>query len=99
MGREPVSKHVEEHRIDLDCGIASRRIVSWLSKELALREEDGIWTYSAGSHACSVQVAPLEDRALGAVRIERTHLVAHGEAQAVEAFEKLFTLRFISAGG
>ena len=91
--------------IDLDCGISHARIVSWLRDELALPLEGDAWLYSFDGRTCRVLVEPLEPRllassaTLGALAIERAHLVAKGDPDALARFEKLFTLRFISAGG
>lgn len=87
------------NQIDLDCGIAYARIASWLDDELALPRERECWVYALGDQACTITLEPLEDRLLGAVRLERSHLVALGNHDALASFEKLFTLRFISAGG
>ena len=86
-------------RIDLDCGIAYGRIASWLDDELALPCEGGCWLFEVAGAACSVSLEPLEPRTLGAVSLERSHLVADGAPGAVDEFERLFTLRFMSAGG
>lgn len=85
--------------IDFDCGIKLERITSWLSDELALPASDGGWVFSQGPHTCLIQASPLEARTLATVSIERTHLTAHGDPEALTVLEKLFTLRFISAGG
>ena len=89
----------DANRIDLDCGISYARIASWLDDELALPRERGCWIYTLGTKACAIALEPLEDRPLGAVRLERSYLTAHGDRDALASFEKLFTLRFISAGG
>ena len=89
----------DANRIDLDCGISYARIASWLDDELALPREQECWVYTLGGQTCTIALEPLEDRPLGAVRLERSHLTAHGERNALASFEKLFTLRFISAGG
>ena len=90
----PDGKH-----LDLDCGIAYGRIALWLDDELALPRENGHWTYSVNSRACRIELEPLESRAFGNISIERTRLTACGDAEALASFERLFTLRFISAGG
>ena len=87
------------NRLDLDCGIAYTRIASWLDGELDLTQEDGHWVFDDNGKMCLISLEPLEKRAFPHVSIERTHLVAEGDAGALAAFEKLFTLRFISAGG
>ena len=89
----------DANRIDLDCGISYARIASWLDDELALPREQECWVYTLGDQTCTIALEPLEDRPLGAVRLERSHLTTHGERNALASFEKLFTLRFISAGG
>jgi hypothetical protein len=89
----------EEASIDLDCGIASRRITAWLDDELGLPREDGAWVCFHGQASCRICVEPLDSRPLGTILLERTRLVARGDAAAVEAFRKAFTLRFMSAGG
>ena len=85
--------------IDLDCGIAFERIESWLNDELELPRSGQSRIFADQGETCSIRIEPLEQRTLGLVSIERTHLIAQGSPGAVESFEKLFTLRFISAGG
>ena len=89
----------DANRIDLDCGISYARIASWLDDELALPREQECWVYTLGDQTCTIALEPLEDRPLGAVHLERSHLTVHGGPDALASFEKLFTLRFISAGG
>lgn len=96
--RQPMH-HASCHTIDLDCGIATQRIVTWLEDELALPALDDGWEFSIGQSTCTVAAQPLEARSLGAVRLKRTRLIASGDEEALEEFSKLFTLRFISAGG
>ena len=85
--------------IDLDCGIAMNRITRWLDDELALPAVGDSWVYRENQHACTIQVRPLANRRIATLSLERTHLLAQGDATAIESFRKLFTLRFISAGG
>ena len=85
--------------IDYDCGIAMARITHWLDCELGLPREGDSWTFSSGNRACTIQVQPLQSRTLGTVTLERTHFLAQGDAEAIEALRNLFTLRFMSAGG
>lgn len=85
--------------LDLDCGISYARIASWLDGELALPRAGDGWTFSTGNDTCLVEVVPLESRAFGTIALERARLMASGDAEALAAFERLFTLRFISAGG
>lgn len=89
----------EADGIDLDCGIAYRRMAAWLNDELGLGRYGGGWLYCKGPKACRIQAEPLESRVLGAVSLERTHLMAQGDAEALESFQRAFTLRFMSAGG
>ena len=89
----------DENHLDLDCGISCARISLWLDDELALDSDRGSWTYAAHGQSCSIALEPLENRTLGHVSLERTHLTAQGGPDALAEFEKLFTLRFISAGG
>ena len=89
----------DANRIDLDCGISYARIASWLDDELVLPRERECWIYALGMQTCAIALEPLEDRPLGAVHLERSHLTVHGDPDALVSFEKLFTLRFISAGG
>ena len=89
----------DANRIDLDCGISYARIATWLDDELALPREQECWVYTLGDQTCTIALEPLEDRPLGAVHLERSHLTVHGDPDALASFEKLFTLRFISAGG
>ena len=87
--------------IDLDCGIAFSRISTWLDCELELTRGDDGWIYRIGQSTCLVRAEPLESRPLGTLRLalERTHVMATGDQEALAAFNKAFTLRFISAGG
>ena len=86
--------------MELDCGIPERRIVTWLDDELALARAAGCWTFTADSGAsCRIATQELERRPLGAVFIERTLVTITGDADAINDFYRLFTLRFISAGG
>lgn len=91
--------------IDADCGIACSRIEAWLNDELSLPFEDGAWAYSCEGGVCRVSATPLaprllsRSRAVGALALERTRLVAKGDREALVQFDRLFTLRFISAGG
>ena len=85
--------------LDLDCGIATARITQWLDDELCLPRIHGAWVFSDQGRICRIEAIPLASRMLGQVAIERTHLVAHGDSEALSSFYKLFTLRFISAGG
>ena len=89
----------DANRIDLDCGISYARIASWLDDELGLPRERECWVYTLEMQTCTISLEPLEDRPLGAVHLERSHLTAHGDPDALASFEKLFTLRFMSAGG
>ena len=90
---------MNRRRIDLDCGIAYKRIAHWLDDELALKREGGCWLFEFAGALCEVSLSPLEPRALGAVELERSHLVVEGASDAVDEFDRLFTLRFMSAGG
>ncbi len=89
----------ETNRLDLDCGIAYARIAAWLDGELALPREDGCWLFRDDLQTCRITLETLESRTFRRVSIERTRLVAEGDAGALESFDRLFTLRFISAGG
>ena len=83
----------------LDCGIAHRRIASWLEGELSLDWENGAWTYAVADAACQVTATPLPSREFGNIALERTLVTINGDSEAIEEFYRLFTLRFISAGG
>ena len=85
--------------MDLDCGIAYGRIASWLSDELSLPYEGSRWTFVHDGSLCTVMLDRLEPRSFSNLELERSHLVVKGDASAVNAFERLFTLRFMSAGG
>ena len=90
----------ETQNITLDCGIAYARLETWLVDELALASsDDGTWLFEHGDAACAVTLSHLENRTLGTFALERTKVSVGGDAAAVAAFMKLFTLRFISAGG
>ncbi len=81
--------------MELDCGIAKARIDAWLDDELCLEGR----VFNCEGKTCTVATAALESRPLGAIKLERTSLHVEGEPQAVEEFMRLFTLRFMSAGG
>lgn len=83
----------------LDCGIACRRIVSWLDDELHLACDGGIWTFAFDGGMCRITASPLPSRTLGMVSLERTLVTFEGDPPATDEFYRLFTLRFISAGG
>lgn len=85
--------------MELDCGIRRGRIVGWLRDELALACEGGAWTFVHGGSTCRVSTEELGNRELGKVSLDRTALRVEGDQQAVDEFMRLFTLRFISAGG
>lgn len=87
------------NNLDLDCGISYERIAAWLDGELSLPHEQDCWIYDVDGEACQITLEPLETRTLGIIKLERSHLVASGDSNALETFERLFTLRFISAGG
>jgi len=86
--------------MELDCGIPEKRIVAWLGEELGLpREHDG-WVFKdPEGDLCRIVTKQLDNRTLGVVSIERTLVTVSGSTSAVDAFYRLFTLRFISAGG
>lgn len=90
---------MNEKTLDFDCGIAYERLFAWLDEELALARSDGNWTFEDGGSTCTVALEPLENRSFARLELERAHLVVRGHAEAVATFEKLFTLRFMSAGG
>ena len=83
----------------LDCGIQLARIKAWLDDELVLACADDVWTFVHDDSSCRITLTPLESRELGRVSIERTELTVEGSGKAQDEFMRLFTLRFISAGG
>lgn len=85
--------------MELDCGISSARLSAWLDDELRLESVDGGWHYVFDGASCRIALSPLASRPLGKVSIERTLLSVEGNDAAVVEFERLFTLRFASAGG
>ena len=90
-----------EH-ISLDCGIAYARIESWLETELpttVATGEDGSWIFEASGETCRIRIEPLQPRTYGPIALERTLLTVDGAKPAVDEFQRLFTLRFCSAGG
>lgn len=91
---KPAHRH-----IDLDCGIAYSRIEAWLRDELALTFDGGAWVFKQAGESCFIRISPLEPRSLGSVSLERCKLTASGGATAIDVFDRLFTLRFMSAGG
>ena len=90
---------VSYRQIDLDCGIAYSRIEAWLRDELALPAACDGWTFAHEGATCCIRIEPLEPRSLGSVSLERCSLHAEGAPAAIDEFERLFTLRFMSAGG
>ena len=93
----------ERERIEVDCGIACERIRTWLDDELSLERrpagESDVWVFTAEGGRCVIEIAPLEPRTLGRVAIERTSVAITGDDSTIARFRKLFTLRFVSAGG
>lgn len=121
----------EQGVLELDCGIALRRLAGWFEDELDLPPLNGnasvkpgtsaedsasvspaarpstqanpegarSYEFPAGESCCMVTLTPLENRSVGKVTLERTHLRVEGTQEAVDSFMRLFTLRFISAGG
>lgn len=85
--------------MELDCGIRRARIVAWLDDELALARVDGRWVFEDGERTCAIALAPLENRVLGRLDLERTLVTIDGDQKAVDVFYRLFFLQFISAGG
>ncbi|MBQ9042433.1 MAG: hypothetical protein IJ111_06420 [Eggerthellaceae bacterium] len=85
--------------MELDCGIQRKRIVGWLRDELALSCEGQAWVFEADGKACHITADELESRRLGTVNLDRTLVTIEGDEAAAEAFMRLFTLRFMSAGG
>lgn len=85
--------------MELDCGIARKRIVGWLNDELSLAREGRAWVFEADGKTCRITADELENRTLGVVSLERTLVVVEGDETTIDAFMRLFTLRFLSAGG
>ncbi len=85
--------------MQLDCGIQHSRIDTWLESELALPRDGENWVFASGGASCLVSAVPLPSRAIGGIELERTLLTAQGDRAAIDAFQRLFTLRFVSAGG
>ncbi|MBR3182074.1 MAG: hypothetical protein IKF56_05485 [Eggerthellaceae bacterium] len=85
--------------MQFDCGISMSRLAAWLDEELCLDHEGEGWAFRHGDATCHVTLEPLENRLLGSYSIERTMLAAEGDDTALKEFERLFTLRFASAGG
>ena len=91
--------------LSLDCGISLTRIQQWLDNELSLPREPSsdrnaiAWRYADAKGTCRIEASPLDDGRIGPLRLERTLLVAQGEAEAIASFQHRFTLRFMSAGG
>ena len=81
--------------MELDCGIAKTRIDAWLDDELGLKGR----VFRFEGEACTIATAALESRPLGAIKLERTSLQVEGDPRAIEEFMRLFTFRFMSAGG
>ena len=99
LGADSALDACVQRTLDLDCGIALPRIAGWLADELALPRDGEAYAFHQGECTCTVTLSRLENRTIGLLDLERTRLVAQGDAPAVDAFEKLFTLRFMSAGG
>lgn len=85
--------------VELDCGIAKARIDSWLDDELELTCEGDRRVFSFRGERCVVSTRELERRLCGPIKLDRTGLAVDGQDKAVEEFMRLFTLRFMSAGG
>ena len=85
--------------VELDCGIQNARIATWLDEEIALARFDGRWVFEDGGHTCTIELSRLENRVLGKLDLERTLVKIEGNQQAIDVFYRMFTLRFISAGG
>ena len=85
--------------INLDCGIAYGRLADWLGEELGLRREADGWLLEIPGSSCTVALERLEPRRLGGLELERCRFMAEGDGAAVDQLERLFTLRFMSAGG
>ena len=85
--------------MELDCGIACKRIEAWLDNELSLPREGDAWMFSCDEGSCRVEAVAQESRTLGTIALERTLVRVEGNPPATEAFMRLFTLRFMSAGG
>ena len=85
--------------VELDCGIAKARIDEWLDDELELPCEGGRRIFRFEGESCAVSTHELEGRSYGPYTLDRTGLEVTGQDNAVEEFMRLFTLRFISAGG
>lgn len=84
----------------VDCGIKLDRIATWLDEELQLGESgQNHWLFSYEDQECTVTLAPLENRTIASLELERTELSIDGDQAAVDAFYRLFELRFMSAGG
>ena len=89
-------------RLDLDCGIALNRIATWLDADLACPRNGDAWHFQNEEAACTIELTDLGSHALSthdAMQVQRTRLLATGNAQAIESFCHQFVLRFISAGG
>lgn len=85
--------------MELDCGISHERIVGWLNDERGLPSANGGWTFAYNGSTCRVFADDLGKQTINRVTLERTLLRIEGDPQAVEEFMRLFTLRFVSAGG
>lgn len=82
-----------------DCGISAARLTAWLDDELKLERAEDAWIFSCEDGTCCIKVQPLESRSFKTVSIERAELSATGDETAIASFNKLFILRFVSAGG
>ena len=85
--------------MELDCGIAYRRIASWLDDELFLPRSGDGWAFDHVGCTCHISASPLPSRKLSTIDLERTLVRIKGEEHATDELYRLFTLRFISAGG
>ena len=94
------TNQAEQKTLELDCGIAPARILSWLEDELGLtQDESGAYVFESKGLICTATVVPLGKSGRGHFALDRTQLTMSGSEPAVEAFNRLFTLRFLSAGG
>ena len=85
--------------VELDCGIQNARIAAWLNDEISLTHLDDRWLFEDGGQTCTIALSRLENRTIGRLDLERTLVTVEGSQQSIDVFYRMFTLRFISAGG
>lgn len=84
------------HSIYIDSGIYPQYVLEYVDKEICLpRDGSGRYIYKN----CYVTITPTEGRTFGSVRMPRTDIHMWGAEADCKEFERLYQMRFLSAGG